>query len=98
MLHTLALVKVEYGGAKHFFKSFFQVALIHSHLSAQLLNGDGLTNMLDQYFPGAVDLLTVSLIGQEFTLNNIDLFFTNHTIQAVKQQHLDLCIDKDIFE
>mgnify|MGYP001794054576 CR=1 FL=1 len=32
--------------AENFFKSFFHVALIHRHFTAQFLNGDGVADML----------------------------------------------------
>ena len=44
MLHTLALIEVEYGGAKQFFKAFFKITFIDGHFSAQLPDGKWLAS------------------------------------------------------
>ena len=49
MLHPLALVKIENGGAKHFFEPLFQVTFVHRHLAAQFLDRNPLTDLLDKY-------------------------------------------------
>ena len=63
-----------------------------------VFDGDGLTDVLQQNFPGPDDLFAIGLIGQELTVESFYFFFTQHAIQAVEQQHLHLCIDEDIFK
>ena len=82
MLHPLALVKIENGGAEHFLESLFQVAFIHRHLATKLPDSNGLTNMLQQHFPCFLDLFPVRIIGKELAADDIDLLVLN-TIQAV---------------
>ncbi len=100
MLHTLVLVEVEYGGAEQLFEAFLQVTLVDSHFAAQLLDGDGLTDMLDEDLARFHDLVAVSFIGQELALEGLDAFiaflFAQHAFQAIEQEHLHLCIDVDI--
>lgn len=84
MLHSLALVEIENGAAKHFLEAFFQVALVHGYLSAQFFDGDGLTNMLDEHFPGLYYLIAVGFISQELAIDRIDLFITDHAVHAVQ--------------
>ena len=85
MLHALALVKIKDGSAEHFFKSFFQVALVHGNFSAKLFDGDRFTDMLDQHFPGLVDLFPVCFIGQELAIDHIHIFFADHAIHAMEK-------------
>lgn len=92
MLHALALVKFKDGGTKELLKAFFQVTLVHGHLAAQFFNGNGIANVLQQDFPGPDHLFAVGLVGQELTADGIDLLLALHTIQAVEQQHLGLCV------
>ena len=96
MFHALALVKIEDGGAEHFLEALLQVALIDSHLAAQLLNGERLADVLQKNFPGPDDLFPVGFIGQELTLESFHFFFSYHTFQAIQQQHLALGIDEDV--
>ena len=103
MLHALALVEVEYGGAKQLFEPFLKVTFIDGHFTAQFLNGDGLTNMLEQDLAGANDLLPIGIVGQELTLEGFDgligiFIVAQHTLKAVEEQHLHLRIDVNVFE
>lgn len=59
MLHSLALVKIKDGGAKHFLEPFFQITFVDGHFPAQFLDGDGFANMLQKYLAGADDLFPV---------------------------------------
>ena len=83
MFHALALVKIEDRGAEHFLESFLQIAFVDGHFTAQLLNGNGFANMLQENFSGPDDLFTVSFIGQELTLETFHFFFSHHAFQAV---------------
>jgi hypothetical protein len=96
VLHSLALVKIEYSGAEHFLEPFFQIAFVDGYLPAQLLNGQRLADVLQQYFSRLYDLFPVGLIGKEFTLEALDLFFPEHAFQAIKQEHLALSVDINI--
>ena len=96
MLHALALVKIENGSAEHFLEPFLQVTFVDGHLAAQLLDGKGFADMLQEHFPGPDDLFPVCLIGQEFTLEPFHFLFTHHAFKTVQQEHLALGIDEDI--
>ena len=98
MLYALALIKIKDRGAVHLFEAFFKVALVDSHFTAQLLDGDRLTNMLNQNFSGFGDLFTISLIGQKLTTDRIQGLLIDHAIQTLKQEHLSLRINKDILQ
>ena len=98
MLHALTLVEVENSRPEHFFKPFFQVTFVYRYFPAEFLDGKGFANMLQQYFAGFDDLFPVGFIRQEFTLETFYFFFAQHAFQAVKQEHLTLGIDKDIFQ
>ncbi len=52
MFHSLTLIKVEYGGAEYFFKTFFEVTFVDRHFAAKRLDSDGFANMLKEYFAG----------------------------------------------
>jgi len=52
--------------------------------------------MLQEYLAGLDDLFAVGFVGEEFTLETFDLFFTNHAFQAVEQEHLALRVYEDI--
>src|SRR4030095_6485190 len=80
MLHSLALIKIKDGSAKHFFKPFFQVTFIDSNLTAKFLNGDRLANMLNQDLSCLCYFITISFISKKLTVYYIDLFFTQHAI------------------
>lgn len=97
MFHPLALVEIENRGAIHLFKTFFKVTFVDGNLSAQLLDGNRFADMLKQNLPGFGNFFPVRLICQEFTGEGQLFFFAHHAIQAVKQQHLHLGIDENIF-
>ena len=98
MFHALALVKIENCGSEHFLEALLQIALIDGDLAAELFDGQGFADVLQQHFPGPDDLFAVGLVGQELALEAFYLFLTEHAFEAVQEQHLALCIDKNIFE
>jgi len=98
VFHALALVEVEDRSTKQFLESFFKIAFIDRYFAAEFLDRDRFADMLDQYFSCLHDLFAVGLIGQEFTIDHIDLFLAEHTIETVEQQHLRLRIDINILE
>ena len=97
MFHPLALVKIEDGRTKHFLEALLQVTFIDGYLPAQLLDGDGLTNLLEQDLAGSGDLFPVGLISQELVGHHINLLVF-HAIQAVEQKHLGLGIHENILQ
>ena len=96
MFHALALVEVEDGGAEHFFKAFLQIAFVYGHLTTEFFYREGFTDMLQQDLACLDDLFAIGFIGQEFTLETFDFFFTDHAFQAIEQEHLALCVYEDI--
>src|SRR5688572_2572582 len=98
MLHSLALIKIENGGPKHFFKAFLQVTFINGNLAAEFFDRDRFTNMLDQDLSCLCYFITVSFICKKLTVDNINFFFTQHAIETVQKQHLGLCININIFK
>ena len=98
MLHTLALVKIKYGCPKHFLEAFFKIAFVHRHFTAKFFDRYWLTDVLNQYFPCLGNFFPIGFIGQEFTIDHINFFVADHAIHAIKQKHLHLCIDVDIFK
>lgn len=100
MFHTLVLVEVENGSAEKLFEALLEVTLVDSHFTAQLFDGDGLTDMLDEDLACSNDLVAVSFIGQELALEGFDafvaFFFSEHALKAVQKEHLNLCIDINI--
>lgn len=96
MFHALALVKIKDGGAKHFFETFFEVTFIDGHFATEFLDGDGLTDMFEQNFAGPHDLFPILFVRQEFTSDIFHLLITQHTIKAIKQEHLRLRVDINI--
>ena len=83
MLHALALVKIKNGAAKHFLETFLQVTFINCYFSAEFFYCDRLANMLDKQFPCFHYFFPVVVVGQKFTIDNIQFFFTEHTVEAV---------------
>ena len=98
VFHALALVEVEDGGPEHLFKAFFQVTFVDGDLAAELFDGEGFADVLEEYFAGLDDLFAVRLVSQEFALEAFHFFFAHHAFQAVEEEHLALGVDKDILE
>src|SRR5690606_21340802 len=98
MLHSLALVEVEHGGAEHLLEPFLEVTLIDGHLPAQFLNCNRFANVLDQQFPCLYNLLAIGLVCKEFTIDRVQILLSHHALYAVEKQHLHLCIDVNIFK
>ena len=97
MFHALALVKFENGGAVHFFKALFQVTFIHGNPAAQLFDGNGLADLLQQNIPGPGYFFPVVLVVQELAGDDLRLFVFD-IVKAVKQQHLRLRIHKNVLQ
>ena len=98
MLHPLALVKVEDGGAEHFLKPFFEVAFVDGYLAAELLDGERFSDMFQENLARMPDLFAVRFVGQELAAEGLHFLFSQHTVEAVKEQHLCLGIEENIFE
>src|SRR5258708_36959902 len=54
--------------------------------------------MLEEYLAGLDDLFPIGFIGEKFTLEAFYLFFPDHAFQAIKQEHLALGIDENVFQ
>lgn len=96
MLHALALIEVEDGGAEHFLETFLEITFVDGHFPAQLLDGKRLTDVLQEHFPGLDYLAPIGFIGEELTLEPFHFLLTYHAFQAVQEQHLALSVDEDV--
>ena len=90
MFHALALIKIKDGGSEKFFEPFFKITFIDRHFAAEFLDGQRLSDMLQQNFPRQNDFFTILFIGQKLALELLRVTLAQHTFQTVQEQHLDL--------
>jgi hypothetical protein len=98
MLHALALIEIENGGAENFPESSFEITFVDGYLPAQGLDGYGVANVLQQDLTGFEYLLPVGLIVQEFTTYVRLVLAVIHAIKAVQQKDLCLCVYENVGE
>jgi len=98
VFHALALVEVEDRRSEHLFKPFFQVTFVDGDLAAELLDSERFADMLQEDLAGLDDLIAIGFVGEELALEAFHFFFSDHTFQAIKQEHLALGVDKDVLQ
>ena len=98
VFHALALVEVKNSRPEHFFKSFLQVTFVDGDLAAELFDGEGFADMLQEDLAGLDDLIAIGFVGEELALKTFHFFFADHAFQAIKQEHLALGVDEDVFQ
>ena len=63
MFHALTLVEIKDRGPEKLFEPFFEIAFVDGHLTAQLLDGQGFADMLQEDLTGLDDLFPVLVVG-----------------------------------
>ena len=74
VFHSLLLIKIKYSGAKNFLESFLQIAFVHRNFTAEFLDGNWITNMMQKNISCLVNSFLTTVISQKLTGKSLLIF------------------------